>query len=296
MVMVQTIDYFPALINDPFIFGQISANHALSDLFAMGAQAQSALAIATVPFASSEIVEETLYQLLAGALKTLHQTGAELIGGHTTEGADLAFGLSCNGLAYPDQLLHKGGMQPEQVLILTKEIGTGALFAANMRLKAKGYWIDGAIGSMLQSNQKAAACLLEHQAAACTDITGFGLIGHLIEMIRASMEISVQLNLEAIPLLEGAVEVVQSGIVSSLYSQNSQAIQFIENASEVAEHSQFPLLFDPQTSGGLLAAVPKEMGDRCLTALKSLGYTHSAIIGETLSVSNSIKPITIVSS
>lgn len=291
-VLVQTIDYFTALINDPFIFGQIAANHALSDLFAMGAQPQSALAIATIPYAQSAQAEETLYQLLSGAMRVLQQANAELTGGHTVEGRELAFGLSCNGLAHPDRLLRKGGMQPEQRLILTKPIGTGTLFAAHMRLQAKGRWIDEAIASMLLSNQQAAQCLLEHQASACTDITGFGLIGHLLEMVRAS-GVAVQLDLEKIPLLDGAIETVQKGVVSSLQPQNLQAAGAIANLSEAEGWPQFPLLFDPQTSGGLLAAVPVEQVDRCLTALNNLGYCQSAVIGYTSPLTERAKPITI---
>jgi len=293
LVMVQTIDYFPALLNDPFVFGQISANHALSDLFAMGAQPQSALAIATIPYAQPANVEETLYQLLSGAMSVLHQAEAVLIGGHTTEGAELAFGLSCNGLAQPDRLLRKSGMKPGQALILTKAIGTGTLFAAQMQLQAKGRWLDGAIASMLQSNQQAATCLLEHHATACTDVTGFGLMGHLVEMVQAS-KVAVTLNLAAIPLLKGALEMVEKGILSSLQPQNLQALQAIANASAVNTQPHFPLLFDPQTSGGLLAAVPLEESDRCLAALHALGYRHSTIIGYTLPLSEQAKPITIV--
>lgn len=293
MVMVQTIDYFPALINDPFLFGQISTHHALSDLFAMGAEPQSALAIATVPYGSSNMVEETLFQLLSGCLKVLQEGNAELIGGHTTEGKELAFGLSCNGLANPERLLHKGGMKPGQVLILTKAIGTGVLFAASMRQKAKGDWIDGAIESMVQSNQKAAVCFLNHHATACTDITGFGLMGHLVEMIRASPGVAVQLDLESIPWLKGALDTAQLGITSSLYPQNTRAIEWIDNLLEVMDCLSFPLLFDPQTSGGLLAAVPQAEGDRCLATLKSLGYTRSSIIGHTLPGSNRATPVTI---
>lgn len=294
MVMVQTVDYFPAFINDPFLFGQISAHHALSDLFAMGAEPQSALAIATVPYGSSDVVEETLFQLLAGALKVLHEAKADLIGGHTTEARELAFGLSCNGLANPQRLLHKRGMKQGQVLILTKAIGTGVLFAASMRQKAKGHWIDGAIESMLQSNQKAATCFLDHHSTACTDITGFGLMGHLLEMTRAAEGVAVQVNLEAVPLLSGALETTRLGITSSLYPQNFQAIELIENVSEVIDYPQFPLLFDPQTSGGLLAAVPEAEGDRCLAALRSLGYTRSAIIGHTLPHATAIRAVRVV--
>ncbi|WP_088890770.1 selenide, water dikinase SelD [Leptolyngbya ohadii] len=152
-VMVQTVDYFRSLLSDPFIFGQIAANHALSDLFAMGAMPQSAMAIVTLPYSSASKQEETLYQVLSGAMQILSQANAALIGGHTIEGAELAFGLSCNGLATADQLWKKGGMQPGQSLILTKPLGTGTLFAANMQLRAKGRWIEGAIASMQQSNQ-----------------------------------------------------------------------------------------------------------------------------------------------
>ncbi len=292
MAMVQTIDYFPALVNDPFVFGQISANHALSDLFAMGARPQSALAIATIPYASPANGEETLYQLLSGAMTVLQQSNAVLIGGHTTEGAELAFGLSCNGLAQPDRLLRKSAMQSGQVLVLTKAIGTGTLFAAQMQLKAKGRWIDGAIASMQQSNQLAADCLLEYQATACTDITGFGLVGHLLEMVKAS-GVDVELDLQAIPILEGALETVTMGIFSSLQPQNLQAAQATETTLDISTTPHFSLLFDPQTAGGLLASVPAHVGDRCLAALHALGYTHSAIIGHTRPRLNNPKPITI---
>ncbi|WP_242024610.1 selenide, water dikinase SelD [Trichocoleus sp. FACHB-591] len=291
-VLVQTIDYFRSLINDPFVFGQISANHCLSDIFAMGAMPQSALAIATVPYALEAKVEETLYQLLAGALKVLHQAGAALIGGHTTEGAELAFGLTCNGLAERDRLLRKTGMQPGQALILTKALGTGALFAADMQRQAKGRWIDAAVESMLQSNQAAAECLMQHQASACTDITGFGLLGHLAEMTQAS-QVAVELKLEAIPLLAGARTVVEQGIVSSLQPQNVRAALKVQNWSKVSDRPEATLLFDPQTSGGLLAAVPAERASDCISALQSLGYQQSRPIGGVLSSISSPEPITI---
>ncbi|MBW4486879.1 MAG: selenide, water dikinase SelD [Trichocoleus desertorum ATA4-8-CV12] len=291
-VLVQTIDYFRSLINDPFVFGQISANHCLSDIFAMGANPQSALAIATVPYAFEAKVEETLYQLLSGALKALHQAGAALIGGHTTEGAELAFGLSCNGLAERDRLLRKTGMQPGQVLILTKALGTGALFAADMQRQAKGRWIDAAVESMLQSNQAAAECLIQHQASACTDITGFGLLGHLAEMTQAS-QVAVELKLEAIPLLTGARTVVEQGIVSSLQPQNLRAALKVQNWSKVSDRPEAALLFDPQTSGGLLATVPAEQASDCISALQSLGYQRSRAIGGVLPSPSSPEPITI---
>jgi len=278
-VLVQTVDYFRALVSDPFLFGQIAAHHALSDLFAMGATPQSALAIATLPYAPATQVQEQLYHLLTGATQVLQQAGATLIGGHTTEGAELAFGLTCNGLALESQLLRKGGLQPGQVLILTKPLGTGTLFAADMQLKAKGRWIEGAIASMLTSNQSAAQCFLAHGATACTDITGFGLAGHLLEMMRAS-QMSVTLAMNALPILDGAKETLQQGIFSSLYGQNRQMEGAIAHLPQASLHPLFPLLFDPQTSGGLLASLPADQATPCLTALHQSGYPHSTLIGQ----------------
>ncbi|MDX2240797.1 MAG: selenide, water dikinase SelD, partial [Leptolyngbyaceae cyanobacterium bins.302] len=291
-VLVQTIDAFTALIHDPFVFGQISANHALSDVYAMGAMPHSALAIATIPYGAESKVEESLYQLLSGAMKVLHEAGAVLIGGHTTVGTELAFGLSCNGFAEPDQLLRKGGMQPGQALILTKPLGTGTLFAAKMRYQVLGRWIDQSVESMLRSNQQAAHCFLHHKATACTDITGFGLVGHLLEMVRAS-KVAVTLDLDAVPVLDGALAMLDRGIFSSLRSQNLQASQWIDNLSTVNHLPKLQLLFDPQTAGGLLAAVPIEQETACLAALKALGYAQCATIAHTEPLIAGKQPITI---
>ncbi|MBD2461706.1 selenide, water dikinase SelD [Oscillatoria sp. FACHB-1407] len=291
-LLVQTVDYFSALVDDPFVFGQIATNHCLSDLFAMGATPQSALAIATLPYATTAKTEETLYQLLLGATKVLQQAQAVLIGGHTTEGDRLAFGLSCNGLIQPDCLLTKGGMQPGQVLILTKALGTGTLFAADMQFKARGRWIESAIDSMLLSNQSAAQCFQQYRATACTDITGFGLLGHLVEMIRAS-HVAVELEWAAIPILAGAHETLRQGIVSSLHAQNAIASPELANLTEIQNFPLYPILFDPQTSGGLLASVPADEAIACLAALKDKGYSHSRIIGRVLSTSDSHPPIRI---
>lgn len=278
-VLVQTIDYFRALVNDPYLFGQIATNHCLSDLFAMGAEAQSALAIATLPQAIASKQEEILYALMAGAIEVLNRANAVLIGGHTTEGTELAFGLTCNGVAQRDRLLRKSGMQIGDILILTKAIGTGTLFAADMRLQAKGRWIEGAIASMLQSNQAAAAVLQAHHATACTDVTGFGMLGHLAEIVRSS-DVAVKLELEAIALLDGAATTAARGILSSLHEQNLRVDRLVNTA--LRQHPHYPLLFDPQTSGGLLASIPPEEAIACLETLHAKGYTASSIIGRVL--------------
>ena len=277
-VMVQSIDYFTSLINDPYIFAQIAVNHCLSDIFAMGAIPTSALALATIPYGKTSAVEETLFQLLSGAVKQLNQAQVSLIGGHTIEGSQLAFGLSCNGKKEENQLLRKGGMNVDQALILTKALGTGTLFAAEMRREVKCCWIDEAIKSMLLSNQAAAECFLEFGATACTDITGFGLVGHLSEMVKAS-KIGVELQLSKIPILDGAREISAKGIFSSLYPDNLQASSYITNNKDFEFNGNYPLLFDPQTSGGLLASVSGEKADGCLKKLKELGYEEAEIIG-----------------
>ncbi|HEY9807107.1 MAG TPA: selenide, water dikinase SelD, partial [Candidatus Obscuribacterales bacterium] len=197
------------------------------------------------------------------------------------------------GLAERDRLLQKAGMQPEQTLILTKALGTGALFAADMQRRAKGRWIDQAVESMLQSNQAAAQCLMQHQASACTDITGFGLLGHLYEMVQAS-QVAVELNLEAIPLLPGASTVVAQGIVSSLQPQNLRAALKVQNWSQISDRPEAALLFDPQTSGGLLAAIPAERASDCVSALQALGYRQSRAIAQVVPAHPTLEPITIV--
>ncbi len=278
-LLVQTVDWLPSFLNDPYLFGQIATHHALGDLYAMGAQPHSALAIATLPHATAPCLAETLYQLLAGALTVLQAAGATLSGGHTTEGNVLALGLTCNGTVAPERLLRKGGMHPGEVLVLTQAIGTGTLFAAAMGGRAKARWIDGAIAAMSQSNREAAACLARYGATACTDVTGFGLAGHLLEMARAS-GVSVRVDLGAVPLLEGATATAAAGWLSSLHPQNTGAMPFVSR--EQRDRPEVLLLFDPQTAGGLLASLPRERVADCLTALRAAGYLHSAAIGDVI--------------
>ena len=276
---IHTIDYFTALVSDPFVFGQIATNHCLSDIFAMGATPHTALAVATIPHGTPTAVEETLWQLLSGAMEVLNSSQTALIGGHTTEGEELAFGLACHGLVAPEQVLRKSGMETGQVLILTKALGTGTLFAAHRQFQAKGYWIDEAIESMLQSNQRAAQVFLKYQVSALTDITGFGLLGHLREMVSVS-DVAVKLNLATIPALIGALTTLEQGFTSSLHLQNKQLTQHIKIISELDPSAKYQLLFDPQTSGGLLGAVPVQQMDACLQELRAQGYTESCVIGE----------------
>ena len=290
--MVHTVDYFRSFLDDPYVFGQIAANHSLSDAFAMAAEPQSALAIATVPFGIESQVEETLKQLMAGALKVLNAANTALVGGHTSEGAELALGFSINALADRERLLRKGGMQPGEQLILTKGVGTGTLFAADMLHQAKGRWIEQAILSMLQSNRNAAVCFYQHGASACTDITGFGLLGHLVEMIKPS-QVDVSIDLPAVPILDGALETLRLGIMSSLQPANVRLRRAIRNSDQVSHHERYPLLFDPQTSGGLLASVPAANVERCLEELISSGYESAVLIGAVHESGDALEPVMI---
>lgn len=292
-VMVHTVDYFRAFIDDPYVFGKVAANHALSDIFAMGATAQTALAIATVPFGLEAKVEATLHEMMSGAMEMLNDAGAALVGGHTSEGPDLALGFSVNGLADRDSILRKGGMAAGEVLILTKPLGTGTLFAADMQQKAKGRWIDGALNSMVLSNRLAADCLFSHGATACTDITGFGLLGHTVEMTKAS-NVDVEIDLDALPILDGAEDTVRLGILSSLQPANVRLRRAIRNQESAVQHLRYPLVFDPQTSGGLLASLPKDRAEACLQALQGLGYVNAAVVGRVLAESDALEPVTLI--
>ena len=291
-VMVHTVDHFRAFIDDPYLFGQIAANHSLGDIFAMGGTPQTALAIATLPYGIERKIEQQLRELMAGALKVLDEAGTALVGGHTSEGAELSLGFAINGYADPQRLLRKGGMRPGDRLILTKPLGTGTLFAADMRGKAKARWIDAALASMLQSSRQAAECLHGHDATACTDVTGFGLLGHLVEMVRAS-GVDVALDIDALPLLQGAADTLRMGIFSSLQPQNIRLRRAIREVEQAAADPRYPLLFDPQTAGGLLASIPGQRADSCLAQLKSLGYAEAAIIGAVAPASNHPEPVTI---
>ncbi len=292
MVAVRTVDAFRPIVDDPYMFGRITAHHCLGDIYAMGAAPGTALAIATVPVAPEDKVEQLLEELLTGAVEVLNQAGAALVGGHTKEGFEMELGLALTGIADPGQLLRKGGMRPGDRLILTKPIGTGTLFAAHMRLRAKGRWIDEAIRSMTQSSLEASGCMRRHGATACTDVTGFGLIGHLLEMTRAS-RLDARLFLSSIPLLTGAAETAGAGLLSSLQPQNVRLRRAVANHDAVRSASAYPLLFDPQTAGGLLASVPPEHAESCLAELRTHGYRDAAEVGVVLPQSDPDAPISV---
>ncbi len=276
-LLVQTVDFFRAMIDDPFTFGQIAANHCLGDIYAMGGEPHSAMAVVTLPVALPDKTEADFRQMMAGAMQVLEAANCALVGGHTGEAAETSLGFAVTGLVTPGAALQKSGVRPGDAVILTKPIGSGTLFAAEMRGKAKGRWVQAALANALVSNAAAAAVLRQAGATACTDVTGFGLAGHLHEMLVAS-GCAAELDLPAVALLEGAVETIGAGIVSSLHSDNERLGEHISAGDTPPSDPRFQLLFDPQTAGGLLAAVPSADAVACIEALRAAGYTGAAII------------------
>ena len=270
-LLVQSVDHFRAFLDDPYVFGQVAAAHALSDIHAMGARPWSALAIASVPYGPGAKMRAELTAMLLGATEVLNADGCDLVGGHSAEAAEPALGFAVTGLADPGKVLRKSGLRPGDYLILTKPIGTGVVLAGHMRGLVKAAWLQAAIASMRVTNATAARLFLAHRASACTDVTGFGLAGHLTEMLTAS-RMSAVIWPEQVPVLPGALELAGQGIESTLAPENWRALPGEDAAPRTA------LLVDPQTSGGLLAGVSPDRAEACLTALLAAGMT-AAIVG-----------------
>jgi selenide,water dikinase len=277
-LLVQSVDHFRAFLDDPFVFGQIAAAHALSNLYAMGAAPWTALAIASVAYGPSRKMREDLSAMLRGAAEVLQADGCALVGGHSAEATEPALGFSVTGLIDSGKILRKSGLQPGDRLILTKPIGTGIVLAGHMRGNTRSQWLLAAIESMRLTNASAARIALAHRPHAATDISGFGLAGHLMEMLGASV-MSAVLRLETIPALPGARALAAHGIGSTLAPENRRLL------GDVADNPDIALLADPQTSGGLLLGVPASRAVACLQALLDAGLT-AAIIGEIVAAGN----------
>jgi selenide, water dikinase len=278
--LLATIDLIPAFVSDPYRFGQILAVHALNDIFAMGGTPHHALALAVLPEVGATRQRLLLGQMLAGARSILDQEHVTLAGGHSATGHELAFGLSMTGV--PGQrLLEKGGSQPGDALILTKPLGSGLLLAAEMRRVARGEAVAEALSQMARSSGQAAWILVRHGARAMTDVTGFGLAGHLAEMLRAGPEPrSAMLSRSKLPLLPDVRRLAELGYHSTALQQNRLQISALDAAGAALPFWLDAILFDPQTAGGLLASVPQGRAADAVVELHQAGYAHAAIIGE----------------
>ena len=273
--LLQTVDFFRAMVGDPYLFGRIAATHALGDIYAMGGVPETALAIATVPPARAPIVEHDLLHMMRGGSDVLGAAGAALVGGHSAEGAELGLGFAVTGRTRPGRLMRKGGLRVGDRLLLTKPLGTGVILAAEMRRLAPARVVGAAIETMLQSAADASACLAAYGATACTDVTGFGLLGHLLEMLSASRA-DARLDPDRIPALEGALSLLRNGTTSSMHAGNGGALATLTGEAP-QDAALAALLIDPQTAGGLLAGVPADRSPDCLAELQRLGYRAAEI-------------------
>lgn len=277
--IVQSADSFRAMLPDPYLVGRIAAVHALNDLYAMGASPVNALALVTVPWARPELMEDKLFQTLSGILTALKEDEVALSGGHSGEGPELHVGISVTGLE-GDRLWQKSGLRDGDALILTKPVGSGVLFAANMRGQCSSRWLLGALETLTQSNKRAQAVLYDYDVQGCTDITGFGLLGHALEMARASA-CELLIRSAKVPVLEGAEACFAAGVESSLQNANERALQDIRLKNLSRSDARVRVLMDPMTAGGLLAGVPATSVKDCLTRLHQYGY-QAACIGEVI--------------
>lgn len=275
--LAMSCDGFRAMVDDGYRFGRIAAHHALNDLFAMGAEPTFALALATVPLMSAAMMEEDLYQMMAGALAVFREHGVALVGGHSAEGAEPGLAFSVTG-TLREAAFAKGGLTAGERLVLTKPIGTGVVLSAAMQGGAEARQVLAAIAGMDTSNAAAATVLRRHGAKGCTDVTGFGLAGHLTEMTRAA-GVGARLQATAVPQLPGAERLLAAGFASSLQENNEQALADFSVQGGAPNAPVVRLLADPQTAGGLLAGVPADATADCVAELRRCGYPKAAAIG-----------------
>jgi selenide,water dikinase len=270
MDLVQSVDHFRAFIDDPYLFGRIAAAHALSDLHAMGAAPWTAMAIAALPPMPGRRVAQDLRAMMLGAGEVLRGDGCALVGGHSAEGAEPALGFAVTGLVAPGEAWRKDGLRAGDALVLTKPLGTGIVLAAQMRGLARVDWLQAALDSMARSNGAAAAVLRRYGVSACTDVTGFGLGGHLMEMLGAS-NLGAELDTDALPALPGARALAAQGVESTLAPANRAALGLPDGTA-------LALLADPQTSGGLLAGIDPARAEACVAELRAAGF-DAAVVG-----------------
>jgi selenide,water dikinase len=292
--LVQTVDFFTPIVDDPYTFGQIAAANSLSDIYAMGARPLTALALVCFPEKGDL---EILERILAGGLSKMMEAGCTIIGGHSIRDDETKFGYSVTGTVNPTRVLKNGGARVGDRLLLTKALGTGVISTAIKKGVAKQEWIDAAVASMTTLNKTAAEVVTgsgrggtgavarpeERSSApngsvhALTDITGFGLIGHLREMLLASENVSAELHANRVPLLDGAIECVRAGYIPGGLNANREFAECVVDYKEKISDEMKALLFDPQTSGGLLIPVAGDHADELIDALTVAGVSASEI-------------------
>jgi selenide,water dikinase len=277
--LVQTVDFFTPIVDDPFTFGQIAATNSLSDVYAMGGRPLSALAIVCFPDKGDL---DVLQQILAGGLSKMMEAGCTVIGGHSVRDPEIKFGYAVTGMIDPQKVWANSNAQVLDSLILTKGLGTGVISTAIKQGKARQTWIDAATKSMTTLNARAAevAASGKFTVHAATDVTGFGLIGHAREMAAGS-GVSLRIDSAKVPLLEGALDCVRGGFIPGGLKNNREFAECLVGYEANVPEEIRTILFDPQTAGGLLLSVARSDADSLLTALNNAGVP-AVEIGEVL--------------
>ena len=293
--LVQTVDFFTPIVDDPYMFGQIAATNSLSDVYAMGGRPLTALAMVCFPEKGDL---DILERILAGGLSKMIEAGCTVIGGHSIRDDETKFGYSVTGVVNPKRVLQNGGALPGDKLIFTKALGTGVISTAVKNGVAEQSWIDAAIVSMTSLNKTAAEVITNLTSSrpgegtddafpvhALTDVTGFGLIGHLREMLLASNKVSAQVRALQLPLLDGALDSILAGHIPGGLKANREFAECLVTYDENVSGDLRTILFDPQTSGGLLAAVAPESAGALLRELHAAGVP-ACEIGEVNAAAN----------
>jgi selenide, water dikinase len=280
LALVHTIDFFTPIVDDPFTFGAIAAANSLSDVYAMGGTPISSLSVVTFPAdGDSDILEA----IMLGGLEKMREAGCAVLGGHSVADPEIKFGYAVTGTVHPDRVKQNSAARPGDALVLTKAIGTGAIGTALKRGGASPVWVEAATASMLTLNRAACEAMLRFDTHGCTDVTGFGLIGHAREMAVAS-GVTLEINASAIPLLAGALEAIRAGAISSGLNNNREFASCAVEETAGIEPALLQLLNDPQTSGGLLISLPPPDAAALLEVLP-----NAKVVGRVLPRDN--KPI-----
>ena len=281
--LVFTADFITPPVDDPYLFGQIAAANSLSDIYAMGGKPLSCLNL--VSFPADRLDHEILTGIISGGLQKITEAGAVLLGGHTTDNEEPIFGLAVTGMVHPEKIWRNRGAQPSDQLILTKALGSGVLFNANLKNLVSAKALGECLDSSVLLNKTAAEVFSNFEIHAATDITGFGFAGHAMEMLSGS-DLSFNISLDAIPIMNEAREMYERGVTTGVNQTNRNLVGNNWTFAESAPAQQ-ELMLDPQTSGGLLVAVPEAQTPSVLKALHDAGVTASAQIGYVSNFSDS---------
>ena len=277
IALVQTVDFFTPIVDDPFTFGQIAVANALSDVYAMGGTPLTAMNL--VAFSIKTLSPSLLKEILLGGLSKLNEAKVALVGGHTVDDPEIKYGLSVTGIVHPAEILTNANARPGDRLVLTKPLGTGIVSTALKGGMATEEAVRTIVGSMAALNQKASETLKTFGAHACTDITGFGFIGHAQEMARGS-QVGMVVRAREVPLFPEALEYARIGLIPAGAYSNRQFFSCCVDLEPDVPSLLVDLLYDPQTSGGLLISVPSERAEGLVAALREKGEMASAIVGE----------------